>query len=309
MIENGQQTWPIYPTCFHELGHNTDENNREGIKLKEKLQDSTLLGSRYYEWANSIFEIASSREKFYKNDNTMQVSPLGYTPLLPLGSMLSSALGLPEIEFARIKDKGKDYESQYFEKMFSSSNKEKSIHCLESLNKIKKIFDEYELDSGYSLSKRRTNQNLLNEIYKECIDLMQTRIEIELEHGNTVDLEEYKKHQMYFLKKINYNYRDANKSNGLRFFKKPIVHDIGFCTDNLSKKDLLKISNEQLSMVDFGFDNNTLDNYSKSMTTSRRNRNSFFNRLRAPYIEHSKKINDKRHEIDDIPKEESIIEK
>lgn len=103
MIKIGKQSWPIAKTLFHELGHNTDENSREGIKTKEKLQNFALKGCRFYEWTNTVFERLAFGEKFYKKNDAMQLSQGGYEALAPLGSMLSCALGVSEIEFAKIK--------------------------------------------------------------------------------------------------------------------------------------------------------------------------------------------------------------
>lgn len=279
MTEIGKTAWPVAETLVHELGHNTDENHREGVKSKEHLQKVTLSGGSFYEWTNTIFQRLVCGNKFYKKDDAMQLSRSGYEALSPLGSMLSCALGVSEIEFARIKDKGKAYEEQLLEEMFPSIDSPDTPHGVEVLRRVKEIFDEYELDTEFSLGKKRTNQNLLNEMYAECLQIMQRRIESELQRGNIQDSEAYKKYQMFFLKKMNFNYRIASKSDGFRFSKTPIVHDIGFCTDNLSKKDLGNIADEQVAMVDFGFDNSTLDQYSTAMTL-KRDKKSFYDNLK-----------------------------
>lgn len=99
------------------MAHITDENEREGAKSREMLQ-MPLLG-QFYEWTNTVFERLSVGEKFYKKNDAMQLSNAGYEALAPLGSMLACALGMPESEFAKIKDKGREYEEQLLKSMFA----------------------------------------------------------------------------------------------------------------------------------------------------------------------------------------------
>lgn len=279
MIKNGRPSYPVTSTLFHELGHNTDENSREGIESKKRLQDASLGGGRFYEWTNTIFERLANGKDFYKKDNAMELSEAGYEALAPLGSMLACALGMSEIEFAKIKDKGKDFEEKLLDKMFPPTDNTDTPQGPEILKKVKKIFDSYELDSYHSLSKKRMNQNLLNEMYSECLGIMKKRIEIELQNGNIENQEEYKKYQMFFLKKMNFNFKSASKSNGFILSRNPLVNDIGFCTDRISRTDLKRISAQQVAMADFGFDNNTLGKYNTAIT-SKIEKQSFFEKLK-----------------------------
>lgn len=284
MIENGKPSWPVTKTLFHELGHNTDENLREGVESKQRLQDSALDSGRYYEWTNTIFERLASGERFYKKDDAIQLSQSGYDALAPLGSMLACALGVSEIEFAKIKDKGQDYEAQWLEGMFPGDGSVQTPHGPEVLKRAKEIFDAYELDTDFSLSKKSKNQSLLNEMYQECLSIMERRIEIDLQSNNIQNPEEYKKHQMFFLKKMNVNFKAATKTDGLIFSRAQIVHDIGLCTDELSKKETAKISAEYAAMADFEFDNSTLGKYSKAMTQSTNDRKAFSKSLRVSQL-------------------------
>ena len=127
----------------------------------------------------------------------MQLSESGYENLGPLGSMLSCALGFSEVEFARIKDRGKAYEEQFFEKIFPRTEGIDEPHGEAVLKRIKEIFNAYELDTDFSFSKKRSNQKLLNEMYSECLKLMQKRIENEVQRGNIKDLETYKNDQKF----------------------------------------------------------------------------------------------------------------
>lgn len=287
MIKNGKPSWPVTKTLFHELGHITDENFREGTKTKETLQNANAMIKKghFYEWTNTVFERLAVGEKFYKKNDAMQLSQSGYEALAPLGSMLSCALGISEMEFARIKDKGKDYEKSLLEKMFPCTDNSQDKYGSEVLKSVKEIFDSYELETDFSLSKKRANQNLLNEMYSECLEIMQRRIGVELQRNDIKDIDTYKKHQMFFLKKLNFNFKSASKSDGFRFSKAPVVHDIGFCTDNLSKKDLSKIASEYIEKVNFGFDNSTLEKYSRAMTASSKDRKAFYKTLKVPYTE------------------------
>ena len=76
---------------------------------------------------------------------------------------------------------------------------------------------------------------------------------------------EYKKHQSFYLKKLNFNFKLASKSSGFRFSRLPIVHDIGFCNDKISRNDLLQIADETIAITEFGFDNSMLEKYSRML--------------------------------------------
>lgn len=272
MIENGKFAWPVAKTLFHELGHIIDENQREGVKTKERLQ-KPLIG-QFYEWTNTIFERLANGDSFYKKKDAMQVSDSGYRALAPLGSMVSCALGIPEVEFAQIKDKGKDYENKLLESLFPKEEKN------DVLNRVKDIFNVYNLNTDFSWNKKKNNQNLINELYSECLKIMKKRIENELQSGDIENLEEYRKHQMFYLKKMNFNFKVASKSEGFIFLRGPITHDIGFCNDQISRDDLMQIADEHIAMTEFGFDNSTLEKYSKAMVANN-DRKSFIKILRT----------------------------
>ncbi len=218
------------------------------------LQNS--LSGRFYEWTNTIFERLVLGNQFYKKKDAMQLSSSGYEALAPLGSMVACALGMPESKFAEIKDKGKDYEIKLLENMFpmTETTEEKdggTSYGIGVLEKIFTIFNQYNLDTSFSLNKKRNNQNLLNELYAECIKIMRRRIETELQNKNIQDLEEYKKYQMFYLKKMNINFKCASNSNGFRFLKVPIIHDMGFCDDKISRTDLLQIAQEHIALTEY----------------------------------------------------------
>ncbi len=283
---------------FHELGHNTDDNYREGIELKTRLQDAALNKGRFYEWTNTVFERLGSGEKLYKKNNAMQLAPTGYGALTQLGSMLACSLGISEIEFAKIKDKGREYEKQYFETILP---KAKGLQGADTLNRIMQIFDDYNIDSGFSLKQKIENQNLLNEFYAECIDIMKKRIDVDIQNGKAIDPENYKKNQEFLLHKLNYNYKSATISDGFRISRKQIVHDIGFCTDELSKQDLNNIAQNYVEMADFGFDNRTLGKYNRTITTTKEK--SFFKSLEVRHLSKEKR-EEKVEESPDIARDE-----
>lgn len=299
-MENGKSQWPVMPTLFHELGHNTDTNHREGVETKEVLQKASLGLGRFYEWTNTVFENLVTGKKFYKKDDAMELTRSGYGALAPLGSMISSALGISEIEFAKIKDKGRAYEEEYMEKIFPGEGS----HILE---RAKKIFDKYQLETDFSLSKKKDNQELLNELYQECIEIMKKRIDIQ--RSSITDIEAFKKYQSFFLKKINTNFRAASKSDGLRFLKVETIHDIGFCTDSLSKSNLADISREFVSRADLGFDNNSLDKYSQAIKIS--DKRTFDQKIRVPFIKifkSQKSGNSKNNTRETTDKEQTYYE-
>lgn len=281
--KRGEFKWPVEKTLFHELGHITDESEREAIKIKESLQ-MPLIG-QFYEWTNTIFERLSVGEKFYKKNNSMQLAHAGYQALAPLGSMVACAMGISEVEFANIKDKGLDYENELLAQMFSQTASEngetKNNEALEIIEKIKDIFNSYELDSSFSISKKTKNQSLANDIYSECLKLMNIRIEKDLQSGKIENMEEYKKYQSFYLKKMNFNFAHATRSDGFIFSRAPITHDIGFCNDKLSKADLLKINEENVKRTEFGFDKESLAKYKRSLTVPTKRENIFDKRIKV----------------------------
>lgn len=268
--KNGKIIGPVARTMFHELAHITDKNQREGTETRERLQ-KPLLG-QFYEWSNTIFDRLASGKNFYKKKDAMQLSNAGYQALAPLGSILSCALGIPEIEFAKIKDNGKEYEAELLKKMFPEEGET-------ILTKVKEIFNNYSLDPN-SLSEKKGNQSLLNQLYIECLEIMKKRISNELQSDNIVDIEKYKKYQMFYLKKINFNFKSASKSDGFRMLRTSIIHDIGFCTDQISKNNLLEIAKEHIRATEFGFDNSTLEKYSAAMIPVK-DKKAFLKRLRS----------------------------
>lgn len=214
-----------------------------------------LLGN-FYEWTNSVFERLVSGEQFYKKKDAMQLSSSGYEALGPLGSMVSCALGMPESKFAEIKDKGKDYEIALLENMFpivetKEGKVSRTSNGIGILEKIYFIFNQYNLDTSFSLSKKRSNQDLLNELYAECIKIMRRRIENEVQNKDMQDLEEYRKYQRFYLRKMNANFKSASNSDGFKFLRTPIIHDIGFCDDNISRTDLAQIAQQHIALTEY----------------------------------------------------------
>ena len=147
------------------------------------------------------------------------------------------------------------------------------------LTKVKEIFNNYSLDPN-SLSEKKGNQSLLNQLYIECLEIMKKRISNELQSDNIVDIENYKKYQMFYLKKINFNFKSASKTYGFRLLRTSIIHDIGFCTDQISKNNLLEIAKEHIRATEFGFDNSTLEKYSAAMIPVK-DKKAFLKRLRS----------------------------
>lgn len=284
MILNGRFAWPITKTLFHELGHNTDENSREGVITREQLQNAALDQGRFYEWTNTIFERLAAGSKFYKKEDAMILSESGYEAIAPFGSMLASALGISEAHFAKIKDKGKNYEQEFLNTLLSNSDGTIAPEIMTKIENIKKMFDRYNLDAYMSPSKKFANQKILNDFYSECIELLSLRIKNDIESGRIFDEEQYRLQQMFWLKKINANYKYSTKKDGTRLLRKSIVHDIGYCSDNISKDEEKIIAEELLAFVDFGFDNSTLSKYKRTITTTKE-KTSFDKKIRIPIRE------------------------
>ena len=297
MIQNGNFAWPVSKTLFHELGHNTDKNFREGITTKEQLQNAALGQGRFYEWTNTVFERLVTGNNFYKKDDAMILTESGYEALAPLGSMLASAMGISEAEFAKLKDEGKANEKEFLAIFLGDSEGNISLEIMEKIENIKKMFDKYKLDTYMSPAKKRENQKILNVCYSECIELLSLRIKNDIENGRVSNEQQYRTQQMFWLKKINSNYKYGTKHEGSRLLRKPIVHDIGYCTDNISRNEEKAISEELMSIVDFGFDNSTLSKYKRTMTTTK-DKTSFDKKIRIPLREWLQR-KDKTQSIDE----------
>ena len=284
MILNGRFAWSVVKTLFHELGHNTDENSREGIVTRERLQDAALGHGRFYEWTNTIFERLASGTKFYKKDDAMILSESGYEAIAPLGSMFASALGISEADFTKVKDKGKDYETEFLTTLLAGPEGNISPEIMSKIDNIKNMFDMYKLDTYMSPSKKRANQKVLNNFYAECIELFSLRIKNDIENGKVSNEQQYRTQQMFWLKKINVNYKYGTKKDGSRLLRKAIVHDIGYCKDDILKSEEKAIAEELTAVVDFGFDNSTLSKYKRAMTTTK-DKTSFDKKIRLPIRE------------------------
>ncbi len=214
----------------------------------------------------------------------MILSESGYEAIAPLGSMLASALGISEAHFAKIKDKGKSYEQEFLNALLSNSEGNINPEIMAKIENIKKIFDMYKLDAYMSPSKKIVNQKILNDFYAECIELLNLRIKNDIETGRISNEEQYRLQQMFWLKKINANYKYGTKKDGWRLLRKSIVHDIGYCNDNISKDEEKIITQELLGFVDFGFDNSTLSKYKRAITTTKE-KTSFDKKIRIPIRE------------------------
>lgn len=297
MIQNGNFAWPVSKTLFHELGHNTDKNFREGITTKEQLQNAALNQGRFYEWTNTVFERLISGNKFYKKDDAMTLSESGYEAIATLGSMFASALGISEAEFAKLKDKGKGYEKEFLTILLADAEGNINPEIMIRIENIKKMFDTFILDAFMSPSKKMANQKILNNFYAECLELLDLRIKSDIDNGKVSNEQQYRTQQMFWLKKINSNYKYGTKHEGSRLLRKPIVHDIGYCTDNISRNEEKVISEELMSIVDFGFDNSTLSKYKRTMTTTK-DKTSFDKKIRIPLREWLQR-KDKTQSIDE----------
>lgn len=230
---------------FHEAGHNTDVSSREGMLLQERLS-SAMVDNIFYEWTNTVFE-RTIMGQLYEDESAMTLNQHGgYESMANAGSMISAALGMNEIELARLKDAGLEQTIKYFDEHFS--------YYPGLYEKIKTTFSIPDLKSEGRKAKIM-HQQMYKEVYSLCLDVLDARIENEMQAGHIEDLEEYQELQKYFLRKINLNYQIASKKYGLRKDARKIVKKTEYTTDKISDKDIKRIGGKICSESEFGFQN------------------------------------------------------
>lgn len=223
-------------TLFHELGHRTDETRREGVAFRE--QAGVALVGKFYEWTNTVFERVAGVGKLYRDKYGIFADDASYTDVQHAGSMISAAMGIPEVEFARLKDAGKEAIEKFFQEKCPVITAQTKGSMLDKINVL---FSEIEYPDIFDGKTRRKNQEAFNELYELSISLMKERIDSELTSGEIENDEEYKIKQSYFLKKLNKNYEKTSKQFGKRFKKDPIIHDIGACNDDISRENMKNV--------------------------------------------------------------------
>ena len=235
-------------TFFHEAGHTTDKSVREGVAVQEMLATANV-DNIFYEWSNTIFERAIMGN-MYEDENAMFLEQnAGYETVANAGSMISAALGMNEIEFARLKDVGLEQTKEFFDSKFS--------YYPGLYEKIKSTFMISSLRTEGRESRKRIQQMYKN-VYDLCIDILDVRIENDTQQGRIENISEYEEKQRYFLKKINLNYQTASKRYGLRRDAGKVVHKTKHTTDEIDRKAMRKIGAEVRSESDFGFENDVL---------------------------------------------------
>ena len=247
-------------TLYHEAGHAIDSNTREGIVSKTNEGYSF---DKFYEWRNTIFEYLVSRTSgsFYRDEYGFIVEPhSGYIETLNVGSMLSAALGISELEFAKLKDKGNDSIGKFLMKVTGMPEEEVIPQSFKMGERNTSLMERLciNFDLAYPMpfdfKARLENQERINDMYEACLQIMRRRMETDLIQGDGDD-NEYLVRQAYFLRKINENYKVATKDLGTRMKKMALTHRIDFASDRISQIALYDIGKEYIDMVDFGFDN------------------------------------------------------
>ena len=238
----------LVKTFFHEAGHNTDTTKREGVVLKDKLSQA-YSNNMFYEWSNTVFERAIMG-KVYEDESGMFLNQnAGYETMANVGSMISAALDINEIDFARLKDSGLEHSKEFFGKNFS--------YYPDLYEKIKTTFMVSSPKSEGKEAKKGLQQMYKN-VYDLCIDVLDARIENDMQTGKIENLEEYQEKQKYLLKKINLNYERTSKKYGQRIEARKVTHKTAYTTDKIDKKSLRKIGSIISKEGDFQFDNSEL---------------------------------------------------
>lgn len=245
---NNDSLLDLARTFFHEVGHQTDKSTREGIAMQERLSEAHA-NNIFYEWSNTVFERAIMGN-MYEDENAMLLNrKTGYEAMANAGSMISAALGMNEIEFARLKDAGLEQTMEFFDNKFS--------YYPGLYEQLKSTFTIPTLRTE-GREGRKTIQQMYKNVYDLCLDVLDARIESDTQEGNIGDLSEYQEQQRYFLKKMNLNYQMASKKHGLRREAGKVIHKTKYATDKIDKRAMRKIGAKARSESDFGFENNVL---------------------------------------------------
>lgn len=235
-------------TFFHEAGHNTDKSVREGIVVKEKLAKAHI-NNIFYEWSNTVFERAIMGDMYEDKSAIFLNQNAGYERIANIGSIISAALGMSEIEFAKLKDAGLEQTIKFFDENFS--------YYPGLYEKLKTTFMTSSV-IGEGKEARKNLQQMYRNVYDLCLEVLDARIENDMQTGNIEELNEYQTRQQYLLKKMNLNYQVATKKYGLKREAKKVVHQTKYITDKISKKDMREIGASIIAQSDFGFKNEEL---------------------------------------------------
>lgn len=229
LIKDKQTICNLARTFFHEAGHVTDSCTREGIPVREKLSRS-FVNNIFYEWTNTVFERAIM-DDIYSDDTAMFLSRrAGYEEMTNAGSMISAAMGLDEIKFAKLKDLGLERTKEFFDNEFS--------YCPDLFEKIRTTFRVPSLTLEGREAKKMYQQMYKN-VYNLCIEVLDARIENDMQKVKEINNnEDYQTKQKYLLKKINSNYQKACKDFGLRKEAKNIIHNTKQTSDKIDKETI-----------------------------------------------------------------------
>lgn len=235
-------------TFFHESGHITDDTVREGNALKERL-GRVFTNNLFYEWSNTVFERAIMGD-IYKDDTALTLSEKsGYETFSNVGSMISAALGLEEIEIAKLKDAGLEETKKFFDEKFS--------YYPNLFEDIRKNFYVPSLKIEGSKA-RAMYQHMYKNIYNLSVDILEKRVKSEVQNGEFNNFEEYEQKQGYLLKKINTNYKIACKKFGKRREAKNTINKIDNIKELNDKKILKNIGQKIKQNSNYEFENEEL---------------------------------------------------
>lgn len=230
---------------FHEMGHITDETKRQKVKVREPL-GKPLISDKFYEWTNVIFERAMMGD-LYEDSSAMFLKGTSYNQFQNAGCIIAAALGMDEIEFAKLKDKGLEETSRFFD--------EKYWYIPGVFQKIASLFNQGIDDKITGRKAKAMYQVKYNEIYTLAMEIFNTRIAHEMQSGEINNVNEYQLYQSYYLKKINRNQKKAVKNYGMPRKSVQIQHQTPYVTDKIRKQDEERIAREIKEKVNFGFDN------------------------------------------------------
>lgn len=236
-------------TFFHETGHCTDMSIREGVILRAWMDTAVNDNNIFYEWSNTVFERAIMGE-VYEDESAMFLNHnTGYKTMANVGSMISAALGMNEIEFARLKDAGVEETMEFFDNRFA--------YYPNLYEKLKTTFMRPTQRSEGKQARKKL-QKMYQNVYELCLDVLDARIEHDIQSGSVENSSEYQEQQRYFLKKINLNYQTASKKYGQRMEARKVIHKTTHTTDKIDKASMRKIGSKIRSESDFGFENDGL---------------------------------------------------
>lgn len=201
-------------TYFHEQEHKTDETSRTEKKIGERLIQHNMIN----EYATEVGSMHLLGDEVYEDKLCFTHKMNGYEPLRYAGSMMSSALGISEFEFARLRDKGNKEFLRCFKEKFNY------IDIESELERFNDILEE--INNAPSMGYMQQMSEAYAKMYNLAVRIFQTRLAHEKDTILPGNKERFEIKSKYEAAKIANNMNRARRKLHLRDkYIKPLIED------------------------------------------------------------------------------------